>query len=161
MTLDQDAVKIRPDATFFLNATVMPADATDQTVVWTSSDEKVITVENGVVTAVGVGKATVTATLETQFDSIVFVEQCEFSVMTEPEIKAVSVMDMSAFGAVADYAGEVGWTACGTRVLADDILDGIMPLEEAVECLTSEERKEAKDRCKNWLDEKNKNDIEK
>ena len=69
--------------------------------------------------------------------------------------------DMAAFGAVADYAGEVGWTACGTRVLADDILDGIMPLEEAVECLTSEERKEAKDRCKNWLDEKNKNDIEK
>ena len=61
----------------------------------------------------------------------------------------------------SDYAGEVGWTACGTRVLADDILEGIMSLEEAVEVLTSEERREAKDRCQNWLDEKSKNDIEK
>ena len=69
--------------------------------------------------------------------------------------------DMAEFGAVGDYAGEVGWTACGTRVLADDILDGIMSLEEAVEVLTSEERREAKTRCQNWLDEKNKNDIEK
>ena len=68
---------------------------------------------------------------------------------------------MEAFGSVSDYAGEVGWTACGTRVLADDILDGTMSLEEAVEVLTSEERREAKARCQNWLDEKDKNDIEK
>ena len=60
--------------------------------------------------------------------------------------------DMEAFGSVSDYAGEVGWTACGTRVLADDILDGIMSLEEAVEVLTSEERREAKSRCQKWLD---------
>lgn len=69
--------------------------------------------------------------------------------------------DMERFGAVDEYAVEMGWTACGTRVLADDILDGIMSLEEAVEVLTSEERREAKTRCQNWLDEKNKNDIEK
>lgn len=69
--------------------------------------------------------------------------------------------DMEAFGAVSDYAGELGWTACGTRVLADDILDGIMSLEDAVEVLTTYERKEAKARCQNWLDEKAKNDIEK
>ena len=62
--------------------------------------------------------------------------------------------DMEEFGAVGDYAGEVGWTACGTRVLADDILDGIMSLEEAVEVLTSEERREAKARCQKWLEEK-------
>ena len=53
---------------------------------------------------------------------------------------------------ISDYAGELGWTACGTRVLADDILDGIMSLEEAVEVLTSEERREAKARCQKWLD---------
>ena len=60
---------------------------------------------------------------------------------------------------ISDYAGELGWTACGTRVLADDILEGIMSLEEAVEVLTSEERREAKARCQNWLDEKQKYDI--
>lgn len=68
--------------------------------------------------------------------------------------------DMAEFGAVCDYTGEMGWTACGTRVLADDIFEGIISLEEAVEVLTSEERREAKVRCQKWLDEKN-NDIEK
>jgi len=69
--------------------------------------------------------------------------------------------DMAQIGTVSDYAGELGWTACGTRVLADDILEGIMSLEEAVEVLTREERIEAKARCQKWLDEKNKNEIEK
>ena len=69
--------------------------------------------------------------------------------------------DMAEFGSVSDYAGEIGWTACGTRVLADDILEGTMSLEEAVEVITSEERREAKARCQKWLEEKSKKDIEK
>ena len=69
--------------------------------------------------------------------------------------------DMVQMGIVSDYAGELGWTACGTRVLADDILDGIMSLEEAVEVLTSDERREAKVRCQKYLEEKARNDIEK
>lgn len=69
--------------------------------------------------------------------------------------------DMEQIGVVSDYAGELGWTACGTRVLADDILEGTMSLEEAVEVLSLEERREAKARCQNWLEEKYKNDIEK
>ena len=56
------------------------------------------------------------------------------------------------FPVISDYAGELGWTACGTRVLADDILEGIISLEEAVEVLTREERIEAKARCQKWLD---------
>ena len=62
---------------------------------------------------------------------------------------------------ISDYAGELGWTACGTRVLADDILEGTMSLEEAVEVLTLEERRGAKARCQKWLEEKSKKDIEK
>lgn len=69
--------------------------------------------------------------------------------------------DMAEFGVVGDYACEVGWTACGTRVLADDILEGIMSLEEAVEVLSSEERREAKARCQKYLEEKAPNDMEK
>ena len=69
--------------------------------------------------------------------------------------------DMTEIGVIGDYTAEIGWTACGTRVLADDILDGTMSLEEAVEVLSSEERREAKARCQKWLDEKNKNEIEK
>ena len=48
--------------TLTLTATVLPDDATDQTVAWTTSDASVATVADGIVTAVGAGTATITAT---------------------------------------------------------------------------------------------------
>ena len=45
-----------------LTATVMPSNATDKSVTWTSSDQAVATVANGKITAVGSGIATITAT---------------------------------------------------------------------------------------------------
>ncbi len=44
-----------------LSATVTPEDATDKTITWSSSDEKVATVDGGKVTGVE-GTATITAT---------------------------------------------------------------------------------------------------
>ncbi len=45
-----------------LTATVKPDDATNKTVTWSTSNKSVATVNDGVVTAVGAGKATITAT---------------------------------------------------------------------------------------------------
>ena len=46
-----------------LTAAITPENATDQTLTWTSSDPSVATVDaNGTITAVGAGKATITAT---------------------------------------------------------------------------------------------------
>lgn len=45
-----------------LTVTFNPSNATDRTIVWTSSDTDVVTVENGVVRAVGTGTAVITAT---------------------------------------------------------------------------------------------------
>ncbi len=45
-----------------LVATVKPSDATDKTVIWASSNQSVASVENGIVTAVAEGTATITAT---------------------------------------------------------------------------------------------------
>lgn len=68
--------------------------------------------------------------------------------------------DKKETGVVSQYSLEVGWNACGTRVLSDDIREGIIPLEEAVEALTSLERKEAKRQCQEYLKEKQKSEKE-
>ena len=59
-------------------AKVYPEDATDKTIIWSVSDEKVITVDqNGKVTAVGGGKAKVTVTSKNEGKTA----ECEVSVV--------------------------------------------------------------------------------
>lgn len=53
---------VKPGAAVTLSATVTPEDATDKTITWSSSDEKVATVDGGKVTGVAEGNATITAT---------------------------------------------------------------------------------------------------
>ena len=61
LTLDVTEASLAPDETLTLSATLLPEDATNPTLTWTSSDEKVATVdEYGVVTAVADGEATIT-----------------------------------------------------------------------------------------------------
>ncbi len=60
--LDKTELELITEDTATLTATVNPTNATDPTVTWTTSDSKVATVKNGVVTAVAVGTATITAT---------------------------------------------------------------------------------------------------
>ena len=62
ITIDQASVSLEIGETTTLTATVLPEDATDKSVTWTSSNEEVATVSDGVVTAVTVGTATITAT---------------------------------------------------------------------------------------------------
>ena len=60
--LDVTETEITEGETLQLTATVLPEDATDKTVSWTSSNENVATVdENGLVTAVAPGSAVITA----------------------------------------------------------------------------------------------------
>lgn len=62
VTLNQTSYSLWEGETFNLTATVKPDDATDKTVTWKSSNENVLTVYGGKVTAVKAGTATVTAT---------------------------------------------------------------------------------------------------
>ena len=62
ISLDKTDIELEVTQTATLVATVTPSNATDQTVIWTTSDASVATVSNGVVTAVKAGTATITAT---------------------------------------------------------------------------------------------------
>lgn len=61
ITLNKTELSLVKGTTETLTATVLPTMATDKTVTWESSDTAVATVENGVVTAVAAGNATITA----------------------------------------------------------------------------------------------------
>ena len=61
ISLDKLSAQLTEGETVILTATVSPDNATDKTVTWTSSDETVATVKDGVVTAIAAGKATITA----------------------------------------------------------------------------------------------------
>ena len=60
--LNTETLELFTGNTATLTATVEPDNATNQNVTWSSSDPSVATVANGVVTAVGAGTATITAT---------------------------------------------------------------------------------------------------
>ena len=62
ITLDRNELALTAGGeTATLTATVLPEEATDKTVTWSSSAEKVATVENGVVTPLAEGTAIITA----------------------------------------------------------------------------------------------------
>lgn len=63
LSLSSTTLALNPTATATLTPTYTPADANYKTdITWTTSDASVATVDNGVVTAIGAGTATITAT---------------------------------------------------------------------------------------------------
>ncbi|WP_158022036.1 Ig-like domain-containing protein [Flammeovirga pacifica] len=62
VNLDASTINLDPDYTTQLTATVLPLDATDQAVTWSTSDASVATVTDGLVYAVASGTATITVT---------------------------------------------------------------------------------------------------
>ena len=60
--LDKTSATMNKGDTLSLNAIVLPTDVSDTSVSWTTSNENVVTVVDGVLTAVGAGTATITAT---------------------------------------------------------------------------------------------------
>lgn len=62
VTLDASTHSMETNEQFSLTATVLPSNATNKTLIWSSSNEGVATVSNnGLVTAVSLGSATITA----------------------------------------------------------------------------------------------------
>ena len=62
ITLNKTELALTVGESEILTATVKPDDATDKSVRWSASPDGIIRVENGIVTAIGEGLATITAT---------------------------------------------------------------------------------------------------
>lgn len=61
VTITQVSAELKVGETVQLTATVQPNNATNKTITWTSSNQSVATIANGLLTAVGEGTATITA----------------------------------------------------------------------------------------------------
>ena len=62
ISLDKTSLSLNEGSSYTLTATITPSDATNKLVVWSSDNEKVAKVENGKITAISKGTATITAT---------------------------------------------------------------------------------------------------
>lgn len=64
VTLDKQTLELYTGKSATLNAKVQPANATNKNVTWSTSDATIATVQEGTVTAVAAGTATITVTTE-------------------------------------------------------------------------------------------------
>ena len=94
VALDVTQTELYCGDTVTLNATVLPEDATNKNIIWTTTDEDVLTVdENGVVTAVGKGTAKIIATTEDTGETA----ECEITVYKHVESVKMSSNNYTAY----------------------------------------------------------------
>ncbi|MEG1070141.1 MAG: Ig-like domain-containing protein, partial [Ruthenibacterium sp.] len=107
ITLNETAFSLIVGENKTVTATVLPANATDKTVTWTSSNAAAASVENGKVTALKVGKTTITATANGKTAT------CEVLVKAVPEPGVAGFVERLysvALGRESDAGGKAAWT---------------------------------------------------
>lgn len=84
VTLDKTTATLQPNNSLTLVSTILPADATDPSIIWISSDESIATVDNsGTVTAANPGIVTITAS---SADNSNATATCTITVTSTPKI---------------------------------------------------------------------------
>lgn len=108
VTLSESSYTLTEGDTLTLTATVAPADATNKSLRWTSSDTSVATVSGGVVSAVAEGSATITVTTVDGG----FTASCALTVQAVPKVNQLPL----AIDSNGDpYNGGAGYKA-GYRI---------------------------------------------
>ena len=105
VSLSHSVVTIKKGEIFVLTAQIIPSDATNKILYWSSSDESIATVKDGIVMGHFPGKATITVTT----DDGSFTEQCVVYV----------VVDIAKSGAI-DLGLSVLWGTCNLGALTPD-----------------------------------------
>ena len=91
VSLDQSSLELSVGEIYEFVATVLPENATNKELIWSSSDESVLTVNDGVITAIKEGKATITVKSKDGFKS----SNCEVIVNKEPSIIHVTSVSLN------------------------------------------------------------------
>lgn len=131
VTISPASVELESGETAPFSATIEPEDATDQRLVWSSSDTDVFTVDqDGVVTGVGDGVATLTVTTmdgdhtDTASVSVTFVLVSVTGVTVAPTSNTIEVGDSRQLVAVVSPVNasnkDVTWTSSDTDVVTVD-----------------------------------------
>ena len=68
--LSDTSISLVTGSTYKVKSTVLPSNATDKTVVWSSNNESVASVENGLITAISIGNAKISATAGKKVTSV-------------------------------------------------------------------------------------------
>lgn len=97
VTLAPNETEITIGKTYKLKASVLPENATNKLLTWTSSNENVATVSDGVVTAKALGTATITV----KTVSGGFSKECVVTVIPKVEITSFTCNNMNGFGLIS------------------------------------------------------------
>lgn len=115
ISLNATTASVDKDQTVTLTATVAPADANNKNVIWTSSNEAIATVTNGVVT--GVAKGTVTITAKSEDGN--FEATCQVTVLDNTSTELVSANGIGLYPNPASEVVTVTVNENGTLVIID------------------------------------------
>ncbi|MBP1962788.1 Ig-like domain-containing protein [Paenibacillus aceris] len=123
LELDKSAVRVKQGQTTALTATVLPANASNKNVTWSSSDSTVASVESvggkGIVTGLKAGTATITAT------SVDGAIQATSQVTVEaavPSSAETTLSSVSSVHAGSDFVVRLGLGNVTSQVYAQDLV---------------------------------------
>ena len=108
ITLDKTTATVEEGATVTLTATVTPDNATDKTVTWSTSNETIATVSDGVVTGVKAGEVTITAKAG---DKSATCTVTVTAAATEPEVVPVTGVTLNQTTVTLDIDQSITLTA--------------------------------------------------
>ncbi len=126
VTLNQEDAMIEVGSQLTLTATVLPENATNQTVTWTTTNSTVATVNNGVVTAVGPGECNIVATCGNKqaICHVIVVEQFIYITLDEHDTRLLPNHIISLTPTITPVATDLVVTSSNPEVAAARLAGG-------------------------------------
>ncbi len=157
VSLDRAALVLEKGADAQLTATVLPEDAANKTVAWSTSNAAVAAVENGKVTAVGSGAATITAEAggkKAICEVTVSVPSASVAVTSVTLSNSAISLDMGSKGRLVafvkpDAATDKGltWSSSDPQVLEVDQTGLLLPVAPGTATVTARSANEKMASC--------------